>query len=59
MRKNPDFKDRVGKNNDEQIALPKIEVGPVQEAFGIKWRSMEETASDCARDLVRVEKLST
>ena len=58
MRKDPDFKDRVGKNNEEELTLPRIDVGPTEEVFGIKWRTIEETARDCVRDLVRVEKLS-
>ena len=59
MRKNPDFKDRVGKDNSEQIALPRIDTKPSEDVFGIKWRTIEETASDCAKDLLRVEKLSS
>jgi hypothetical protein len=55
LRKVPEVESRVGKNNQEQIALPRFDMKPVEEAFGIKWRSIDETAKACALQLLDIE----
>lgn len=58
LRNDGDFEARVGKPSGEEITLPRIDEKPVEEVFDIKFRTAEETARDCARDLLRIEKLS-
>ena len=55
IRAMPEYEDRVGKNNEEVIKLPTIIIKDADDVFGIKWRSLEETARDTAKSIVAVE----
>lgn len=58
LRKLPELKDRIGRNNDEVIVLPKIDTSDAEEVFGIKWRSLDDTMKDTAESFLKLESKS-
>ena len=55
LRKVPGLEKRIGKNNNEDIAMPKFVTGDADSVFGLKWRSMDETMRDTAESLLALE----
>jgi nucleoside-diphosphate-sugar epimerase len=55
LRKVPELKGRIGKNNDEEREVPQFDIADAEKVFGIKWRTLDETMADSARSLLKLE----
>jgi nucleoside-diphosphate-sugar epimerase len=58
LRKVPGLEVRIGKNNEEDIVLPRIDTSDAEEVFGIKWRSLDDTMRDTAESFLKLEAKS-
>ena len=55
LRKVPELEGRIGKNNQEEIGLPKYDTEDAERVFGIKWRGIDECMKDTAISLLALE----
>jgi hypothetical protein len=54
----PELKDRLPKDNDEVVPVPKFsDVAEWNKKLGLKLRTPEETFGDAAREILRLEKM--
>lgn len=52
----PELEGRLPKDKAEEVIYPKLETEPAQKAFGMKYRTAEETFFDEARTILELEK---
>ena len=55
LRKVPELEGKIGKNNNEEMVMPRFDTSDAEKVFGIKWRGLDETMRDTARSLLALE----
>lgn len=58
LRKVPGLEVRIGRNNNEDIVLPKIDTSDAERVFGTKWRNLDDIMKDTAESFLRLESKS-
>lgn len=58
FRQIPQVSARVGKNNNEDIQKARIDTSETDKVFGLKWRSINDTAQGAAESFLKLERLS-
>jgi nucleoside-diphosphate-sugar epimerase len=55
LRKIPELKGRIGRDNKEEIILPRFDTSEAEEVFGLKWRTLDDTMRDTAKSFLALE----
>ena len=53
--KMPELEGKLANDNDEEVTPIRLEIKPVEDASGIKWRSADTTFQDTARYILELE----
>ena len=50
--------DKIGEDNDEPetLTLPRLDISEVEEVFGYKWTSLDDTVKAVAASLLDIQK---
>lgn len=55
LRKVPGLEGRIGKDSNEDIAMPRFDTSDAEKVFGIEWRTLDQTMKDTAGSLLALE----
>lgn len=55
LKKMPELKDRMAKDNDEVVVPIRLDTKPVEEALPIRYRTADQTFQDTAKYILKLE----
>lgn len=56
LRRLPELEGRLPKDSEDNIIYPRMEIESANKAFGMKYRSAEDTFFDQAKKILELEK---